>query len=428
MPNRFRPNNRKNYGLNPLPTGYPNPGESSGFVIPPVGIEDADAGMFNLFDKEIPFQTSSTDGSDLNKVPIVFAGGEKWAMLKNNRPLRNKVGSLILPIITIIRTGISQSPNEDITGRGINQRTGEIVIKRRLSDSDRNYQNLINRSLLKNQLSVAVSPTEAVPEQISTTREIGKLANDGVISDGGLLVSNRLKNVYETLVIPSPQFYTINYDVVVWTQYTHHMNQIIETLMSSFLPQMQGWRIDTSKGYWFIANMADETFAAETNFEEMGQDERIIKYKFGVKVHAYVLASDTPGAPIPVKRYVSVPDVTFEINGVTDSSSKDTVSEPFLGADDPTLPINEKLAKNVDQRKTNKPRILAPGIDPNDPALESLPRGRQYSKYKKITYKDNDGNLVTKYARVSNINKYTGETVYSSGFDLGSLEIVTTED
>jgi len=39
-----------------------------------------------------------------------------------------------------MRTGITQSP-DDITTRGINQQTGEIVVRRRLDKSDRDYQN-----------------------------------------------------------------------------------------------------------------------------------------------------------------------------------------------------------------------------------------------------------------------------------------------
>jgi len=349
-------------------------------------------------------------------------------LLKRNRPLRDKNGSLILPIITILRSGVTQTPTEDITGRGINQRTGEIVIRRKLSNSDRNYQNLVNRIFLKNQLSTAINSDNASEGQLATNRLIGDLENDGVISDGGLLVSNRLRNAFETIVIPSPQFYTANYDVTVWTQYTHHMNQILETMISSFLPQVQGWRIDTDKGYWFVASMSGDSYSPENNFEDMGQDERIIKYKFSIKVPAYMLASSSPGVPIPVKRYVSVPDVSFEIGSVIETSGSDTVQEPFLGADDPTLPIDEKFTKNADQRQTNKPRILQPGIDPHDPALKSFPKGRGYSTYKKITYKDKSGKLTSKYTRVSTTNKYTGETVYSSGFDLGSLEIVVVED
>ena len=428
MPSRFKPKSQENYGVPPLPTGYPSPNETTNFVIPPVGIEDVDVGIFNLFDREIPFQIANTDRTENKKVPIVFAGGEKWALLKRNRPLRDKNGSLILPIITILRSGVTQTPTEDITGRGINQKTGEIVIRRKLSNSDRNYQNLVNRIFLKNQLSTAINSDNASEGQLATNRLIGDLENDGVISDGGLLVSNRLRNAFETIVIPSPQFYTANYDVTVWTQYTHHMNQILETMISSFLPQVQGWRIDTDKGYWFVASMSGDSYSPENNFEDMGQDERIIKYKFSIKVPAYMLASSSPGVPIPVKRYVSVPDVSFEIGSVIETSGSDTVQEPFLGADDPTLPIDEKFTKNADQRQTNKPRILQPGIDPHDPALKSFPKGRGYSTYKKITYKDKSGKLTSKYTRVSTTNKYTGETVYSSGFDLGSLEIVVVED
>jgi len=75
MPSRFKPKSQENYGVPPLPTGYPSPNETTNFVIPPVGIEDVDVGIFNLFDREIPFQIANTDRTENKKVPIVFAGG-----------------------------------------------------------------------------------------------------------------------------------------------------------------------------------------------------------------------------------------------------------------------------------------------------------------------------------------------------------------
>jgi len=431
MPTRFNARPRSNYGIAPLPTGYDKGGSTSDLVIPPVGIGDVDVGIFNLFDKEIPFAVGGEDSSDLKKVPIVFAGGEKWALLKRNRPLRDKTGSLILPIITIGRPNISQTVNDDITGRGINQRTGEIVIRRRLDKSDRGYQNLINRIFLRHQSGLAVPPGEADTGQLSTSRAMGDLADNGIIDDGGLMLPDRTNNVYETLVIPSPQFFTANYEIIIWTQYIHHMNQILETMISSFLPQTQGWRIDTPKGYWFVASITDDVYNAETNFEDMSQGERLIKYKINVKVPAYIFASSAPGVPIPVKRYVSAPDISFN-TGVATSEADDTsfIDDPLLGADDPTLPLADGSVKNTDQRRNGRGRLFVAGdeIDPNDPALLSLPRGRSPAHFKRLVTRNSQGKLVTRLVRVASINAATGETVFAPGTDLGDLTIVTIEN
>lgn len=433
MPNRFNSQGVTYYGVPPLPTGYPSDnGSNSNFVIPPVGIEDVDISLFRLFDKELPLQTGGIDGLELKKVPAIFAGGEKWALLKRNRPLRDKNGSLILPLVTIGRTGFQQSSTDDIVGRGINQRTGEIVIRRRLDESDRNYQGLVNRLLLKHQDTLAVGSNDADDGQLTTSNLIGDLSDDPTVVDGGLLVGDRTNNVFETLVVPAPQFVTINYEITVWTQYVTQMNQVMQTLVSSFLPQTQGWKLTTPQGYWFVATLADETFNSDNNFDDMSQGERIVRTTFTVKVPAYIFASDAPGVPIPVKRYVSVPKIEFTTStgsGIEEQSSEDVVDDPFLGSDDPTLPLAPDGSRRRDQRDNRSTRLyVMSGIDPNDPALLSLRRGTVPGKCSRIISRDSSGKLRTQYVRVTSKNKYTGETTYASGTDAGGLSIVVIEE
>ena len=148
MTTRFTP---KNVGIH---NGYDNPNTSKDFSIPSCGIEDVDKAVFDLFNSQIPFQVTSVN--ELQKVNVIFAAGEKWAVIKNKKGIRDKQGRLILPLIAIGRTSISQDPTKDITGRGINQQTGEMIVCRRLANADRNYQNLINRLFIKNQTNVSI--------------------------------------------------------------------------------------------------------------------------------------------------------------------------------------------------------------------------------------------------------------------------------
>ena len=441
MPNRFNARGKTNKGQQPLPTGYPDAGVTSDFVVPSVGLEDVDSAIFNLFDKEIPIQIDETSSSGMKKVPVIFAGGEKWAMLKRNKPLRDKSNTLILPLITIGRAGFSQTSTEDLVGRGINQKTGEIVISRRLDKSDRGYQNLINRTSLQGQQNLAVTPIDAFMGQLSTKGNIGDFSEDPTVRSGGLISGRKsnIGNVYETIVIPSPQFITVTYDVIVWTQYTHHMNQVIETIISSYLPQTQGWRLDTPKGYWFIANVDDGSFATETNFEDMSQGERIIKQKFSVKVPAFILASSAPGVPIAAKKYVSVASVSFDVGltGKSVSANKSPVQQdppvddPFLGSDDPTLPTaeNARRGRSSDQRKYDNLRPFTGGeIEDSDPALSSFPRGTKPGMYTKFVSTDAAGKQSTQYIRIVNKNPFTGETTYAPGVDLAGLTITAIEE
>jgi hypothetical protein len=314
-----------------------------------------------------------------------------------------------------MRTDVVQS-NEDITGRGINQQSGEIVVRRKLDKSDRSYQSLINKTLLAGQSNVSDMP---IPGQVSTTRRIGQDITDSQVAQSALLYPNLSNNIVETIVVPSPQFYTVKYQVTVWTQYMQHTNQIIEKIVTSYLPQAQSWKITTSKGYWFIAKVQDGGFTTESSFEDMAQTERFIKSNFEVSVPAYFFASSAPGSPIPLKRYVSCPIISFEITQganqdgfvedpvnsfmindidnvtgkkISSRESKNEVNGYVKGSDDPTLPVQEK--KSAFQRPAfvsdNINRLLA---DPNTSTAK----------------------VISRNAR--------GETVFT-GLDLGHLQII----
>lgn len=407
MSTRLKTDSKRYLGQSPLPSGYEKRDEDPDISIPSCGVEDVDVSMFNLFEKEISPQYGGVDSEPMKKVPVIFAAGEKWALLKRGTPIRDKSNSLILPLITIMRTDLNQSVGEDVVGRGINQQIGEIVVRRRLDKSDRSYQALINRLLIPNQASIANSVTTG---SLTTDRKTGDLANSTEKKQGAYLSPNFLNNVYETIVVPMPQFYTVKYQVTVWTQYMQHANQIVEKIFSSLLPQGQSWRLDTAKGYWFVGKVEDGSFSVETNFDDFSQQERYIKHTFNVTVPAYFFVSSAPGLPVPIKRYVSNPIISFETN--TDPTIGDTVQEAqkyVLGSDDPTLPISLEKNNRADQRIT-KGRIYPvtnlddPDVAENDPAAAATPRG--YVKVRSTTSK--------------------GETVYT-GASLGGLEIVVTK-
>jgi len=429
MTTRFNAVDQVNYGVPGVKSGYDS-NVKSDLSIPSCGLEDVDVALFTLFDKEISPSVGGKDSQEIRRVPVVFAAGEKWAMLKRGRPLRDRKSSLILPLITIMRTGITQGP-EDIAGRGINQQTGEIVVKRRLDNSDRDYQNLINKQLILNQVNVAVTSGSqyAGNHSLITGRKTGQLENSFNVRRGGLLVSNRRNNIFETLVVPSPQFYTATYSVTVWTQFTQHMNQIIEKMVASYLPQANSWKLTTPKGYWFIAKNDAGAFNVETNFEDMSTAERYIKCTFEIKIPAYFWASDAPGVPIPVKRYVSSPIIDFAIEGrgVVDGSGPEEFSDNYtIGSDDPTLPLDERPNARDDQRRPGwRQQVVVPSntdgrLDANDASLSSYPRGQGPNQYQKVQVGQNG---EFKYAKVVNVNQATGETVYSAA-DFQGLKII----
>lgn len=414
MANGFNSRSAANFGVPGLQTAHDSLSTSGDIVIPSVGVEDVDTALFNAFDKEIPFQvsTGAKDRSEFKRVPIVFAAAEKWALAKRRKAIRDRNGSLVLPLITVVRTSIRQSPTDDIAGRGTNQQTGEVHVKRRLDASDRSYQGLFNRLMLRHQRNVAVNPINADVGQLTTFRQVGDLAGDPTIVAGGTLVPDRTKNVFETLVLPTPQFYTATYEITFWAQYTVQMTQMLETLVGSFLPQGNAWKLETPKGYWFIATVEDGTYTANNNVDDMSSDERMLKYTFSVTVPAYILVGKVPGAPIPIKRYVSAPDITFDVTMYAESIASDG-ADPFIGSDDPTLPLSEQASRRRDQRDVGGTRLY-PNVaaeSPNDPALRSRPRGTVSPQYRVEPQLNGFGGTTSGYVRVVSSNASVGETV-----------------
>jgi len=425
MPTRFNSKSQNRFGVTGI--NVDNHQGIADITIPSVGIEDVDIALFKLFENEIKLQVGG-DNSDFKKVPVIFATGEKWAILKKKRALRDKNNSLILPLLTISRTSISQDLSNDIAGRGINQQTGEIVIRRRLDKSDRGYQNLINRFLLKNQKNVATNSTkEHLDSQLLTDRTVGENASEPLANDGAWLADVKTNNIYETIVIPSPQFYNVSYEVTMWTQYTQHMNQLLEQIVSSFLPQANSWKLETPKGYWFIATVDNNSYEPENNLDEIGQEERVIKYKFTVNVKSYFFATQNPGNGVPIKRWVSYPVVSFETNilgGVINNEAGSSVVNPFLGSDDPTLPLADSENRRIDQRNANGTLLY----DPKDVTLSQDPARRmrtpQTYQFEPVYKKTPNGG----YVRVYSMNQASGESVIKPASQVGSTPAPLTVD
>lgn len=422
-----------------LPSGYNNHNHSS-FVVPTCGIEDVDRAMFNLFDKDLNLNVSSQEA--VTPVKTIFAAGEKWAMIKKKKDIRDKNGRLILPLITIGRTNVEQDSHKDITGRGINQQTGELKIRRKLStENDRGYQNLINRLFLNNQSNVSVNRGTKnlnADQQLMSDREIGDLTNDLDVADGALLKPPTDKNIWETITIPAPQFFSAHYEVTIWTQYTEHMNQILESLLAAQLPQGNAYKIANplKSNYWFIATIDENSYKPNNNWDDMFEQDRIIKYEMSMTVPGYMLVPVSPNAPLAVRRYVSSAQIEFKTSLTDDMTNvqqndilnPNVTSDPWLGADDPTLPfdhINQSRTQRKDSRLTDENRLDALShLNKVDPAKSKLKRGQQPDKYLKVAT-TRSGQVSYRNIKIRNVNKTTGESIISAGdFSLDGISFI----
>jgi hypothetical protein len=325
------------------PTGFEGNDVPNDFIVPSCTIEDVDRALFNLFDKQLPLQVrqslNGTNQSGIKKVPVIFATGERFAFLRRKVPIGDRGGdhsALIIPLISITRSSISQDPDNGI-GPG---QASPIVIKRRLSKESPIYKRIINdsRFINQNEDQNQSSNTERI---ISGSIELNfDIQTTDVTRSGKLLTPDFRNNIYETLVIPPIKYFTATYNITLWTQYTQEMNDLLMTIMSLYQNNhRRTFRLESEKGYWFVAYFGSD-LSADNNTEDFTDTERIIRYNFDVKVNGYIVAPQYPGSPSYVKRFISAPTVEFS---TFSSTSKIVIGSPSPQRSDSNVFILEDL-------------------------------------------------------------------------------------
>jgi len=318
------------------------------YEIPSCGIEDVDRAVFNLFDKILAFEVKVKEQT--TKVPVVFAAGERFALTRRQRPIRDTNNALILPIIAIKRGTIGYKTESEAGGVPISFRqTGDYIIRKRLSSTDRNYQNIVNKLSIKNQSNVSsranfllndISPGNSnIPDKFASRRN-GTGISFG--SGGKLLLplNNDIgNNIFETITAPYPVFIQVNYNIVFWCQYVQQINQMIETMLIKTSGTGREFHIETDKGYTFTAFL-NGTLTSNDNFDEYSSDERVIKYSFDIRVPSYILAPKHPGLGTPFRSFQSAPTIDFEINQINQDINEkptipgaDAITNAFILAD-----------------------------------------------------------------------------------------------
>jgi hypothetical protein len=374
-----------------LPTGLEGQNVPDDFHLPPCGLEDIDKALFDLFNKEIKFTV--TQKNESRDVPVVFATGERFALVKRRQPIKDENDAFILPLISIRRTSIDQSSSAERLAD-----VGDLIIKRKLSKRDPVYQNLINRQDLTHQENVRSSNNDAKSTNPKSAKAgtVNSRRNPVETASSGPLISNTVHDhhIYEVITIPFPHFIDVSYEITFWTSYTIHMNQMIERLVGAYTGNRNQFKLESDKGYWFVA-YPDTTVSNQDNFDDFTNDERIIRYTFNVKVPGYIVASQNPGDMSPFRKFVSAPDVHFDVF----TSNAPIVQHP-PGLPDPTGEIDKFILSDVND-------INAAGDIVENDRL-------QYLKAKTEVRNPFTKEGEVEYLKVLTRNQRKGETVVSA--------------
>ena len=418
---------RQQTGANRMPLGADIDPD---FHVPSCTVEDVDRALFNLFEKDITLQYSLK--KEMKKIPVIFATGERFAVLRRKKPLRDKAGATILPLISISRSGVNQKVDR---GMATNE-TVEMTVKKKLSPNDPIYQRLLNKEGLQHQNNRAtpghyiknVGGPEgggAMPGTVARRRPENMLPLK--IRQGKLLDTIPLgNNFYEIYTMPPPKYFTAEYEVTVWAQYTQQMNDILMAIMNSYHSNgTQSFRIESDKGYWFVAYL-DASLGSGNNFDDFSDDERIVRYSFSISVPGYIINPQYPGAQATHRRYISAPQISFdmtqvlaipseiEIEGIPSGDPNDYLLDDLRTLDDPEY-----------SRLVAKRGVTANSKFYKTTSVGGTESGRSPMVVKRVAYDPLTGDEVKQELEIKMRNQRKGETVYREQvtYNLGQLKI-----
>ena len=225
-------------------------------------IETIDYSIVSWLKEDIDLSAETNAG--YSRVPVFWQSPERSFQVKDDRSLRDNEGSIILPVVSIERTGIVKDPAQKgsfqaniFSDRG-NGRTGRIVIAKRIKKDK--------------------------------TRNFAVAAGTRNYSVGGNIQQNfprvNHKVVIQTLSIPIPVYVNAEYKITLRTEYQQQMNSLMQPFIArtgqinSFLLKRNGHIYEA-----FI----DQNFTHRNNVATMNDQVRMFETDINIRVLGYLI-------------------------------------------------------------------------------------------------------------------------------------------
>lgn len=233
--------------------------------VAPSSLEDVDQAAYKWLNDTMDIKATTNKG--FKKIPVQWVAGEKVYQSKNNPNLRDKSGSLIMPMITLERTSVVKDPNRKGTAWGNvpnnkDNKGGAITVARVIKqDKTGNFQNA-QSNRLKGKLNFRTTKLE--------------------------------KTVYETITIPMPVYVEVTYKISLRTEYQQQMNTMVQPFITA--PGGTNYlKIDNNNHSYEAFIQSD--FALQNTVADM-QGERVYETFIELKVIA-ALIGDGPNQEGP---------------------------------------------------------------------------------------------------------------------------------
>tara|TARA_A100001515_G_C4588638_1_gene215365 strand:+ start:1937 stop:2821 length:885 start_codon:yes stop_codon:yes gene_type:complete len=264
------------------------PENTNKFTLEEVGmlgssIESVDYAIMSWMKQDLNLNVTTNSG--FKEVPVLWQAPERAFQVKHDKELRDDAGALILPLISVERTGITKDPARKGTFQAHlysdkkDGRSGRLVIARKIVQDKTRDRAVVN----------------------ATRNNVGQKRQR-------FFPRNNKKVVIQALSIPIPVYIEAEYKITIRTEFQQQINQ----LMTPFITRTGQINAFTMKRNGHVyEGFIDQGFTHNNNVGSLGEETRTFTSEITIKVLAYLIGEgESDDRPI-VRLDENVVEVSF---------------------------------------------------------------------------------------------------------------------
>jgi len=222
-------------------------------------IETIDTSLYEWVNSFLDLHTKTNKG--MYKVPVLWLGSERVWQIKNDKRIRDKVGKLVLPLVTINRDSITKDPSF----KGSFQ--ANLYEKRDYKGGATDAGSNINQDKTQNfQNSIRNRDT-------NNKQQTGKVKENN-------------ETIYNTYNGPIPVYINVTYAITLRTEYQEQMNDLLQPFVTT-TGQINSFPL-VIKNHRY-EGFIQQDFSMNNNTTNIGEDERMFETKVQIKVLGYLV-------------------------------------------------------------------------------------------------------------------------------------------
>jgi len=241
-----------------------------------LGLKENDEALFFYLENVI--KPTVMQNGVVQKVPVYYGSPERWAQVQKQGYYRDLKGKIMMPVITFKRNNIEK-------------------VRSIANKLDANYPNNV----------------QLFEKQYSAQNEY----------DNFNILNNRIPKK-ESYAVVVPDYVNLTYDFIISTYYVEQMNKIVEAMNYA------------SDSYWgnperFKFRARIDSYATSVEIENAGN--RIVKTKFSLKLHGYLIPDTIQKELSSVKKQSNGTQIIFDMETVKTlpTTNNNNNNNPRLG-------------------------------------------------------------------------------------------------